>query len=113
MENMENIEKVEKTKHPLGQAQKSKRNFAAVVQFVTNTKERQLRKKEQTTFFSMLKAAQSEMGIIRKNLDFITETDYAEICMYRLKAAELDFNRHIRLAKASNFSAPTDWEETI
>ena len=107
---MENIEKV---KHPLGQTQKSKRNFAAILQFMTNTKERQLRRKEQTTFFSMLKATQSEMGIIRKNLDFITDTDYAEICMYRLKAAELDFNRHIRLAKASNFSAPTDWEESI
>lgn len=110
MENMENIEKV---KQPLGQAQKSKKNFAAILQFMTTAKERQLRKKEQATFFSMLKAAQSEVGVIRKNLDFITDTDYAEICMYRLKAAELDFNRHIRLAKASHFSASTDWEESI
>lgn len=107
---MENMEKIE---HSLGQAQKSKKNFATILQFMANTKEKQLRKKEQTTFFSMLKAAQSEMGVIRKNLDFITDTDYAEICMYRLKAAELDFNRHIKLAKASHFSASTDWEESI
>ena len=113
MENMENIEKIEKAKHPLGQAQKSKKHFAAILQFMTKAKERQLRKKEQTTFFSMLKAAQAEMGILRKNLDFITDTDYAEICMYRLKAAELDFNRHIRLAKAVHFSASADWEESI
>ena len=110
---MDNMENIEKAKHSLGQAQHAKKGFAAALRFWANAKAQQLHKKEQATLFSMLKSAQSEMGIIRKNLDFITDTDYAEICMYRLKAAELDFNRHIKLAKKAHFAASGDWEESI
>lgn len=54
-----------------------------------------------TDFLSDLSASQSELETLRNQLHFVTDVDCTEICIYRLKAAELDLNRRIKLAKSN------------
>ena len=87
----------------IGQAQskKEKRILFSdkLKQFFWQTKAAQEERTRKTDVLSSLSASQSELETIRNHLSHVTDTDCTEICIYRLKAAELDFNRRIKLAK--------------
>lgn len=64
-------------------------------------------------FFKEFSAAKTELYTIRQNLNLITDTDAKEYCIYRLKAAELNFNRYFKLAKTISITADSQTEEVL
>ncbi len=113
---MEHIERIKKTEPALGQVsdfQSKTARLKGITAFLQGTKEKQLKKQKDAAIFATLKTTQAERDTILRNLHDITESDCAEIYIYRLKAAELSFNRYIRLAKEARLSASSYLEETL
>ncbi len=95
-----------------GQAEKIKL-FEKFSEFVKRTKEEKQKKENITLFSSEISAAKSRLNTIKRNLELADDRDTKEYCIYRLKAAELDFNRHLKYAKENNLSLSPAPEETI
>lgn len=74
-------------------------------EYVRKTREDKEIKREREAFLSEMSAAKSEFDSIRQNLNLITDADAKEYCIYRLKAAELNFNRYIKLAKSIHLTS--------
>ena len=89
------------------QSKKERRTFFSdkLKRLFLQTKTAQEENTRKTDILSALSASQSELETIRNHLSFVTDTDCTEICIYRLKAAELDLNRRIKLAKTDLYSA--------
>ncbi len=87
-------------------SKKEKKIFCSdkLKRFFRQTKSAQEERNRKTDLLSALSASQSELETIRNHLSFVTDTDCTEICIYRLKAAELDLNRRIKLAKTDLYS---------
>lgn len=62
---------------------------------------------------SALLSAKSETDSFRKNLDLVSDEDAKEYCIYRLKAAELNLNRQIKLAKTQSLTYSPFGEDTL
>lgn len=84
-----------------------------LMEYVRKTKEEKELEREREAFLSELSAAKLEFDSIRQNLNLITDADAKEYCIYRLKAAELNFNRYIKLAKSIHLTSLPFLEETI
>lgn len=84
-----------------GQAEKIKL-YDKISEFIKKTKEEKLRKTDIKNFISELYSSKSRLETIRKNLELADDRDTKEYCIYRLKAAELDFSRHLKYAKQNN-----------
>ena len=84
-----------------------------LLQLVKKTREEHLSEKERRQFLSSVISAKSEFDLLSKNLNFITDADTKEYCIYRLKAAELNLNRHIKRAKAAHITQSPFTEEII
>lgn len=84
-----------------------------LMQLLKKTKEEQRRERERRQFLSAMISAKSEFDMIRKNLNFVTDADTKEYCIYRLKAAELNLNRHIKRAKSARITQSPFAEEII
>lgn len=82
-------------------------------EYVKKAKEDKELKQERDAFLSEMSAAKSEFDAIRQNLNLITDADAKEYCIYRLKAAELNFNRYIKLAKSIHLTSLPFSEETL
>ena len=67
----------------------------------------------QRELYSALLSAKSETDAFRENLNVVTDEDAKEYCIYRLKAAELNLNRHIRLAKRTHLTHTPFEEESL
>ena len=89
-----------------GQAKDSKREkgFSSFLHFLKDTWMPKDTSRAQSELFAALKSAKSETDAFRKNLDLVSDKDAEEYCIYRLKAAELNLNRHIKLAKKQSFT---------
>lgn len=98
----------------IGQAQSKKEKRSSFLckakQLLQQTRAVQEETKQKNALLSALSASRAELETIRNHLHFVTDTDSTEICIYRLKAAELDLNRRIKLAKADLL---TGREETL
>jgi len=81
--------------------------------YVRKTKEEKLQAQNQRTFLTQMIAAKTEFDTLRHNLNFVTDESAKEYCIFRLKAAELNFNRYIKLAKADQMTKPLHLEESI
>lgn len=81
--------------------------------YVKKTKHEKKHEQELALFYNELSAAKSELNSIRQNLDLITDTDAKEYYIYRLKAAELQLNRYIKLAKSLGLISEPYAEETL
>lgn len=109
------MEHTEKSKTVLGQApnlQEKPGLLKKTRQHLFDVQKKRMEKQEAQALFATLKDALHTRDAFRQTLQYVTEADCAEICIYRLKAAELDFNRHIRLAKTARLSAvsyPEEW----
>ncbi len=84
-----------------GQAEKIKL-YEKFTDFIKKTKEEKLKKTDVKNFISELYSSKSRLETIRKNLELAEDRDTKEYCIYRLKAAELDFSRHLKYAKQNN-----------
>ena len=84
-----------------GQAEKVKL-YEKFSEFIKKTKEEKLKKTDDKNFISELYSSKSRLETIRKNLELAEDRDTKEYCIYRLKAAELDFSRHLKYAKQNN-----------
>lgn len=101
----------EKTSSQIGQVREKKVSMPEKLRvFIQSIREEAAKKQQQDATASALQATRFRWDTIRKNLNYITDTDSAEICIYQLKAAELDYNRHIRLAKEQHMYSG---EETL
>lgn len=67
----------------------------------------------QSELFSALLSAKSETDAFRENLNVVSDEDAKEYCIYRLKAAELNLNRQIKLAKKQSFTYSPFEEDTL
>ena len=93
--------------------EKKKRFTCVLLDLVKKTKEEYLSEKERQRFLSSVISAKSEFDLISKNLNFITDEDTKEYCIYRLKAAELNLNRHIKRAKSAQITQAPFVEDVI
>lgn len=84
-----------------------------VLDHVRKNKEEKAHTKERQAFLSEMLAAKSEFDSIRQNLNLITDADAKEYCIYRLKAAELNLNRYIKLAKSIQLTSAPFSEELL
>jgi len=84
-----------------------------VLDYVKKTKALREQEKERTTLLAALISAKSEFDALRQNLNQITDTDAKEYLIYRLKAAELNFNRHIKHAKSLCITFSPFTEESV
>lgn len=110
---MEHLENMDTT---LGQAQNTAEKsgiIQKVLSWLGDSKTAKNKQLETLACFTMLQAAQSELNTVRSNLNCSFDTDDTEINIYRLKAAELNFNRHIKLAKAASLSVSPFREESL
>lgn len=80
---------------------------------VQKTNEEKEKHQNTKMFLSELLQAKSEYEDIRQNLNLITDSDAKEYCIYRLKAAELNFNRYLKLAKSMGLTAAIFSEESL
>ncbi len=69
--------------------------------------------KKENALFSALLSAKSETDAFRENLNVVADEDAKEYCIYRLKAAELNLNRHIKLAKNAHLTHTPFEEESL
>ncbi len=81
--------------------------------YVRKTREEKLHAKNLRTFTAEMIAAKAEFDTLRHNLNFVTDESAKEYCIFRLKAAELNFNRYIKLAKAAQMTQPLHLEDSI
>ena len=95
-----------------GQVQKIKL-YEKFTEFIKKAKEEKMKKESLTYFSAQINAAKSRLDTIKKNLEFADDRDTKEYCIYRLKAAELDLNRHLKYAKEHNLSLSPLSEESI
>lgn len=94
------MQHIEKTSAKIGQVSDKRLNFPMRwIQFIKCMREETIKKQKQTDMLSALTAIRIRRDTIRRNLNAITDTECAEIAIYQLKAADLDYNRHIRMAK--------------
>ena len=84
-----------------GHAEKIKL-YEKFMDFFKKTKEEKLKRADAKNFISELYSSKYRLETIRKNLELAEDRDTKEYCIYRLKAAELDFNRHLKYAKQNN-----------
>lgn len=56
----------------------------------------------QSEYTEPIQRATEEISTLRSCLEHLCDTDAVESLIYRLKAAELDLNRHIKTAKKLN-----------
>ncbi|MBR4874820.1 MAG: DUF2508 family protein [Clostridia bacterium] len=82
-------------------------------EYVKKIEVEKAKQKEKKTLLNELIAAKSEVDSIKGNLKLVTDRDAQEYCIYRLKAAELNFNRYIKLAKALGLSCLPFKEEVL
>lgn len=82
-------------------------------EYVKKSKKEKEQQQEREAFLSEMSAAKSEFHSIRENLNLITDTDATEYCIYRLKAAELNLNRCIKLAKALRLTSLPFTEDAL
>ena len=81
--------------------------------YVKKTEAQKVGRKEKKTLFKELLDAKYEVDLIKGNLKMISDSDTAEYCIYRLKAAELNFNRYIKLARNAGLSRLLFKEEVL
>lgn len=87
------------------QAEKQK-HFYKLFDFLRNAKYEKAKKIRENILAEEFLAAKSRLDTIRKAIEFADERETKEYFIYRLKAAELDFSRHLKLAKNNNLSIP-------
>lgn len=80
---------------------------------IKKTKKEKEQKRKTEALLCEMSAAKTEFNSIRKNLNMITDTDAKEYYIYRLKAAELNFNRYIKLAKSTHLTSLPFTEEAL
>ncbi len=97
----------------MGQVEKVKkeRYSQRLFRFIKHAKQQQEQNKMRQEYLLALDHAKSEFERISNHLAFITDSDAKEYCIYRLKAAELNFNRHIKLAKSAHAACVPSWEK--
>ena len=74
-----------------------------ITEFIKNAKDKKLSKEQTRLTKELLTNAKSEIDTLRASLNSLTDKEAIESGIYRLKAAEIDLNRHIRTTK-SEFS---------
>ena len=74
-----------------------------ITEFIKNAKDKKLSKEQTRLTKELLTNAKSEIDTLRAFLNNLTDKEAIESGIYRLKAAEIDLNRHIRTTK-SEFS---------
>lgn len=81
--------------------------------FVKKTKEEKQKSQNQRAFLKEMVAAKAELDLLRHNLNFVTDEGTKEYCIFRLKAAELNYNRYIKLAKKARMTQLPRLEEPV
>ncbi|MBQ4087557.1 MAG: hypothetical protein IJC78_04855 [Clostridia bacterium] len=108
------MQHIEKTSTNAGQVSGKKMYFPErLMQFAKRIREETAKKQAETDMLLALDTIRTRRDTISENLNFITDTDCAEICMYQLKAADLDYNRHIRMAKETAMKDARTREESV
>lgn len=74
-----------------------------ITEFIKNAKDKKLSKEQTRLTKELLTNAKSEIDTLRASLNSLTDKEAIESGIYRLKAAEIDLNRHIKATK-SEFS---------
>lgn len=98
-----------------GQAKNEKREkgLSSFLHFFKDAQAAKANANAQNELFAALLSAKSETDAFRKNLDLVTDEEAKEYCIYRLKAAELNLNRHIKLAKKQSFTYSPFQEDAL
>ncbi len=98
-----------------GQAKNEKREkgLSSFLHFFKTARMPKETSQSRNELFAALLSAKSETDSFRKNLDLIADEDAKEYCIYRLKAAELNLNRQIKLAKKHAFTYSPFEEDTL
>ena len=73
-------------------------NFSNIIK---KSKEKKLSAQQNEELLSQIDRAKNEISVLKSNLEYMTDKEAIESSIYRLKAAELEFNRHIKAAKTS------------
>lgn len=70
-------------------------------QHIKNTQVKKELKQRQIEELTLFNQAKEEINLLKSTLDEMCEPTVTESTIYRLKAAELDFNRYLSLKKSS------------
>lgn len=81
--------------------------------YVKKIEEEKILKRKKNALLKEVFAAKSEFNSIKENLKLICDNDAKEYCIYRLKAAEVNLNRYIKLLKKENLRFSPFEEEAL
>lgn len=74
-----------------------------ITEYIKNIKDRKLSSEQTRLTKEIFFGTKAEIDTLRAGLNNLTEKEAIEASIYRLKAAEIDLNRHIKATK-SEFS---------
>lgn len=75
--------------------------LSKISQHIKNTKEIKELKLKRAEELSLFNSAKEEIGLLKSTLNETRDKNKIESLIYRLKAAELDFNRHLSEKRTS------------
>ncbi len=73
--------------------------------YIKKTKDKKLTQKQARQAHELFLSAKAEIDSLRSGLDSLTDKEAIESGIYRLKAAELDLNRQIKMNKTTFFKS--------
>jgi len=74
-------------------------NMGKITSYFKRTKEKKLTEQQNEEAVLNLFHLKGEIDTLKSSLEYMTDRDCIEANIYRLKAAELEFNRQIKMAK--------------
>lgn len=77
-------------------------NMGKFLEQIKNAKEKRELSRKRLEDISYFNASKEEIELLKSSIDQMAEHDAIESSIYRLKAAELDFNRQLRSAKSEH-----------
>ena len=78
-------------------------NMAKISEYIKKTKDKKAAQHKAEEAVNLVKNTKAEIDALRSGLNQLTDTEGIEASIYRLKAAELELNRHIKMAKSNNY----------
>ena len=74
-----------------------------ISEYIKKTKDKKAAQQKAEETVNLVKNTKAEIDALRSGLNQLTDTEGIEASIYRLKAAELELNRHIKMAKSNNY----------
>ncbi len=75
-------------------------SVSKVSEYIKKSKEKKACEEQTKETLRLIFSAKEEIDLLKSSLNLATDKEMLESSIYRLKAAELDFNRQLKTAKA-------------